>query len=298
MNANEETVQTFVNANIDECPCGSGRIIIDCCIVRRANTLAPPPKTGYAHPRCYARELNDCDTTISREHYVSESVLEIISPDMATPLLAVPPFAHGRLQTIPPSALAPKILCKRHNAALGGLDQIGSTFFRYVMGKVVPSPILMINGEEIERWMLKALCGLLASGHTSAQPKHWRPPYEWLEILFGTRAISQRSGLYFLRGKDIIAPFSQVGIWGIPDSDNSINGLFFLIGGFQFLFFMDTPRSDLPARIFASGWQMRYRPECLVIIENSIQREIHFGAPPWGGFIVVKMDPSGDAKSS
>jgi hypothetical protein len=65
------------------CPCGSGKTIINCHLgldgrLRKpVPSLRPPgPKTSYAHPGCYLRSTADCSRQISREHYISEAVLE------------------------------------------------------------------------------------------------------------------------------------------------------------------------------------------------------------------------------
>ena len=116
------------------------------------------------------------------------------------------------------------------------------------------------------------------------------PPDSWLLTLFAKVALPEGSGLYILRGKDIEASYHQIGVWPIESDEKGVfNGLFFLIGGFQFLFFMGSPRKDIPFRIFTSGWQMRYRPECIIIAGDSDQKEVHLGLPPRGGFVTIRM---------
>ena len=290
---NDDSERKTVNAFIDSCPCGSGRLIIDCCVTSRLNTTPPPPKTGYSNPKCYARQLNDCDHKATAEHYVSESVLKIVEVSGRHMKIAGPHWlARGEERPVSLRRLGPKVLCKRHNEALGTLDQIGKKFFEFIMGANVQNEYLMINGDEVERWMLKVLCGYLASGWISRDHKHSEPSNQWLQILFGSDTVPAGSGLYILRGKDITVNYHQIGVRVIESNEAGVfNGLYFLIAGFQFLFFMGSPRPDIPLRIFDSGWQMRYRPECIVIASDSDQREVHLGIPPRGGFVVMKTTP-------
>ena len=105
--------------------------------------------------------------------------------------------------------------------------------------------------------------------------------------------VPKSSGLYFLRGKDIKENPNHIGLWPLYSNvPGVINGLYIFIAGFQFMFFMGSPRQYIPLNVFKSGWQLRYRPECLVIIEDSIQREVHLGVPPRGGYVVMKIDKS------
>jgi len=36
-------------------------------------------RTGYRHPKCYAGADSNCSTKISKEHFISETLLERIS---------------------------------------------------------------------------------------------------------------------------------------------------------------------------------------------------------------------------
>jgi hypothetical protein len=63
-----------------------------------------------------------------------------------------------------------------------------------------PGPELqfLFNGDDIERWMLKAFCGVLfANRRDNVQlPSSWRPPLEWLRIIFEGVPFQVRCGLY------------------------------------------------------------------------------------------------------
>jgi hypothetical protein len=38
-------------------------------------------RTGYANPGCCAPRSNDCDHELTREHFITDDVLEIVSHD-------------------------------------------------------------------------------------------------------------------------------------------------------------------------------------------------------------------------
>ena len=43
--------------------------------MKASSTRPAGPSTGYSHPSCYAKELSDCSTGISKEHYISKGLL-------------------------------------------------------------------------------------------------------------------------------------------------------------------------------------------------------------------------------
>lgn len=121
----------------DPCPCRSGRSFSKCCLgvdlqLRPAGsrTTPKPPRTGESNPRCYASILNDCSATISREHYLSKCVLEMLSESN---MIALENFrvqgAEGT-KLVSLASLTGKILCDRHNSALSALDTIASGFYK------------------------------------------------------------------------------------------------------------------------------------------------------------------------
>jgi hypothetical protein len=56
----------------------------------------------------------------------------------------------------------------------------------------------LFNGFDIEKWMLKVLCGGIAGGLWSAVPRgQWTPPDQWLEVLFRNGRFPRLCGLYF-----------------------------------------------------------------------------------------------------
>lgn len=115
----------------------------------------------------------DCSKQISGEHYISASVLKHLSGSNVM-LHGAHWLAQNETKILPVAALKAKILCKRHNEAVAGLDAMAGKFFstlKLVYDDVFDkktlsrrSKWLLFSGEELELWMLKTAIGLFHSG--------------------------------------------------------------------------------------------------------------------------------------
>ena len=200
------------------CPCESGWVIASCCfdpsdgaLRKKVQSIQPPaPQTNFAHTGCYLRETNNCSTDISREHYISASVLEQLAVTDKTILLSGVPFlAHGETKALPVQSLTAKILCQRHNSALSPLDQEAGQFFkmltRAMMSKAkgqgtIKKQLWLASGTALELWMLKVTCGLYfsrlaASNHDSISDTHSIDMRKVIDAFEGKW--EHRAGLYF-----------------------------------------------------------------------------------------------------
>jgi hypothetical protein len=129
--------------------------------------------TGHSHDRCYMRRTRDCDGQISREHFVSASVLSHLGGQNVR-LSGVPWLAADETKDLPINALTANILCKRHNEAFAPLDAMAGKFFgvlRSIHDDVFDKRSLsrrgnwyLFSGEELELWLLKTAIGLFNSG--------------------------------------------------------------------------------------------------------------------------------------
>jgi hypothetical protein len=106
---------------------------------------------------------------------------------------------------ISPRRMVAKILCKRHNEALSPLDYQAGRLIRTI-GKFdrefndpEPRPdIVFFSGEDIERWMLKTICGTIASANAFKDRVTGIDdvPTGWVDLLFGKTAWNAPFGLY------------------------------------------------------------------------------------------------------
>jgi len=154
-------------------------------------------KAGLA--RCYAANLGGCRPPISSEHFISRAILEQIGPKIVIDGL---PWSNRQV-ALPATSLGSNVLCKHHNSLLSDVDVEAASMFRYVknfregrsFGEIV------LDGDKIERWTLKVLSGLLASGNMrradGSSTKGFVPPVNWNRVLFGLDRMPADRGLHF-----------------------------------------------------------------------------------------------------
>jgi hypothetical protein len=194
----------------DPCYCGSDEKVKFCHPTSKrgeiprpsaSNCKPPGSPTGFAHPGCYARQLNDCSTEMSGEHLFSEVMLNLVrGGDGKVSREGYPWQVEGEVQSLSPSSCKANVLCKRHNNALSPLDAVGGRFLKTILN--TPDflqhhnlRVLMLSGDDFERWMLKTLCT-----HTVAVRKFgsdWVPPMQGLEMLWNMNSFPPGCGLYF-----------------------------------------------------------------------------------------------------
>lgn len=167
---------------------------------------------GFCHPKCYAGSLGDCCTEISGEHCVSAELLRRGSRDkMAT----VTNLGFQRERNVPQrigiANLKAKVLCKVHNSRLSDYDQAilqlheGIEALEESFGQQpADTRRFRVDGDALERWLLKMLAGGLFSGNFLVPPKDRMTgvpiPEEWLAYLFCGRELPARHGLYLMTG--------------------------------------------------------------------------------------------------
>jgi hypothetical protein len=277
----------------DKCPCESGRMLRSCCLTvdgalrpATAVTCPPGPKTGIRNEGCYAAALADCSADISREHYVSYALLKLVSIDGKVTIDGFPWQDSGTVNRVPPPSLTGKILCRRHNVALSPLDAVASRLFERIdqfhreivdRARKNETQFFLFNGHDIERWMLKTLCGAVVSGNAKIKSgeSNWRPPLEWLKILFGEEPSAQRCGLYF-HSEVTGQPYIERGFKFISFS-NKITGVYgarISLNDERFVLAMSAPPEDLSETFIRDH---AYRPQGIRFMIDSCEKVIHFG---------------------
>ncbi len=243
----------------------------------------------FGHPQCYARELGDCSTGIVKEHYVSAVVLRGVSLGEPTVLVQNLSFQHpGTLEGRGIRSLVAKVLCEKHNAALSAFDGAGHALFGGMdrmdsaAGKVgTPPETYVVNGDHLERWMLKTLCGGLYSG-TMAVPggslKRVSPPVEWLNVLFRGTALPSGQGLYLRAGTPGEVFSTEPAILkmaAVLDKDNIVIGFRMWVFNFEYLLVLAHLPSTLPPMLHHA----RYRPAGLGVDGTGKSIRFEWGQP-------------------
>lgn len=136
---------------------------------------------------CFLEGFGTCSEKVSREHYVSATILRSIAPEGG---LAVGGLAWQKdpatLQGIGIGSLQSKILCQKHNSILSAYDEEASKFFKHLLAldkepNDVPAST-SLDGEKTQRWMLKTLIATTEAGGLNSNllsPRHKK-------ILLGT----------------------------------------------------------------------------------------------------------------
>ncbi len=202
----------------DPCLCQSGRPFSACCLGIDGITLRPRPacttptlpETGVGLPKCYASELCDCDTVLTNEHPKPKSVLELIaSGGNKIVVTHVVPGQDRKVFEVSPKSLCSGNLCNRHNGALSGVDAVASRFrstYDRIRAEFGDNRLrredrdFLFAGEDIERWMLQELCGMLDSRGLITREWNFltgKLPIRWLRILFGQEPFPPEWGLYW-----------------------------------------------------------------------------------------------------
>ncbi len=186
------------------CPCGSGQKDRDCCLTRGHYFKAPadvnptPPISGVVNPACYMSSTSDCSNDSEREHFFSESILRELSMGAKHVWAA---GMHWMAPEVPERAatkgISARVLCGRHNRALGPLDAAAVGFFRTLReirptdGEEPPPTHSLYSGHDIERWLLKVMLGLATSGLARDQDgercKTGKPPVVFARALLDPR---------------------------------------------------------------------------------------------------------------
>ena len=245
-----------LNDPLQKCPCGSPRPGHECCLdsegnVRGVPTAIPPAprSSGLSNARCYAAPIGGCSSEISREHYLSAALLRRLTEDGGR--LNLSKFVwleDGETKQLAPDNVAAKVLCKTHNEALSAYDAVGDRFCGLLLrcGWIAdggPPAVGLFNGEDLERWFLKTLCGITAM-EAEVHGRSWRAPVPWLESLFGIReAMPPQMGLWINLGGVVMFPDNAPNLSATPiDNPNGTDplGLRFGFSGLELVFLCTT----------------------------------------------------------
>lgn len=178
-----------------------------------------------------------------------------------------------------------KILCENHNNSLSDVDTEGKNAFEVFreMRRIENLPVRLrpsytkpfsINGNLLERWFLKTLINFSFRGSypIGLETKEIGvPSKELVEIVFGQRTFSGRSGLYFVvRVGQKIESSDKVAFAPLFVQKSYIVGGLFSFRGFRFLLFLNPegPPTHLDGLGLDRDWsdsQLNYHNQKILI---------------------------------
>lgn len=147
--------------------------------------------------KCWARSLGSCDG-ISGEHVISGAIFKA---GCSCPILIE---GVKRIRQGQPTQGAEKsnILCRHHNSSLSPLDEtIGKIAkFQAAANNSNFEESIIVEGELLERWLLKTVINSAAAGW--AAPVKWEPSPSIVRTIFGLDPVPDKNGLYSVDGVD------------------------------------------------------------------------------------------------
>jgi hypothetical protein len=230
-----------------------------------------PPETGRRRDGCYAGALLDCCDKLSHEHFLSRAVLRQLGDDDKTRISGLAWQAPETFNVLPLKSLGSKILCKRHNEAMSGLDaqilRLAETLQSFDKDLAAPTgadtKMSLFAGEDIERWMLKAVIGGVESENLEGS---MRPGA--LDLLFGRVRWPMGWGIHFNGGiGDRIYHSSSFALETIMHAaTKTVIGVRCIIRGFPFVLLLaNPPRAEV--------WG-KYRPGLISLRHGGSERRL------------------------
>lgn len=181
--------------------------------------------------------------------------------------------------------LGSMVLCERHNASLSALDDVGGAFAGFIKNSPVHAGDSVINGCDLERWLLKLFLGhSVVSYRQQRRVKNWQPPVELLDALFNACPLEKNCGLYACAIEGVGRP-PEFGLSYATDRSTGEGiGVFVTIEGLM-LFFAAHPPDSL---VLGPNLQLHFHPASLVISERFSTRTMHTGWYRGGKWIYPK----------
>lgn len=238
--------------------------------------------------KCWASSLCDCADGMSREHYVSDGIL-----DGESVTAFGLEWCRDEPRTISLKSAVAKILCAKHNSALSDLDGEAAKLSRFLVSEVYRQPNvearIKINGRRLEKWALKTFfnLGCLRALHRE-QPNTIEPPDSLIRYLYCNTVVPDGIGLYHV-SHSIGASNLEAGVsWNVIrkiDQPNQVVGLTFIFYGVRFAVVIEAVRAEskiqgmgLIGEFDFSRSEVSYRPTSISFLglsaaEKSIELE-------------------------
>lgn len=267
----------------DPCPCSSSQPANTCCLSasgmwKKAPSIISPdsPQTGLANTACFLSFTNNCSEDITREHYISDTVLSEVEHKNTVKITGLPWIGDREFAKVGKRSVSSKVLCRHHNNALSPLDsavgRLVRTFGTFDRNFNSPNPrpeLALFCGEDIERWMLKTICGMAAAKQIARNKQALASPIsrQLLEMLLGAREWPRFWGLYVKIPDGRIYHSTSFAFQPRTHPEtNEVKAAEFVFHGFQFSLLLGNPKHP-------EAWGI-HRPRTLYFTDGSIEKVI------------------------
>jgi hypothetical protein len=229
------------------------------------------------------RRTCNCSTTISGEHFISETVLSILNPKTLR-ISGASWIPSGQIRDLPVKALQANVLCERHNNALSQLDAMAGRFFR-ALGQIYDDlgqrtlsrrPIWQLfSGEELELWLLKTILGFFHADVLSKDGKKISQTQTIMnnsvEETYRTGRFAEPCGMYVLKNADISVQLGALEFTSLSEeSDQRVVGCRLSMMGLIITLFTDPHMRNRDAFTVDHS----YRPDYLFYRNNRRRHSI------------------------
>ena len=235
------------------CLCGSSKPGNQCCFNgsewhKRATTLglrALP--AASATEKCYMRELGSCSGGASGEHLISEAIIRLLAGDGDFTVAGLPWIPPGEFRAIGPKSLTANCLCRKHNSALHPLDDAALAFFtalKSCLDRSANSLRFIVSGHDIERWLLKTLKAMAASGNLASGqeklPGAFSSDVRVLDMLDNPSLWPDSTGLYcIMRAGELTENHNRFQLAPLSNERGEVGGLWTNILGLSFILMLE-----------------------------------------------------------
>ncbi|NMG73325.1 hypothetical protein [Aromatoleum diolicum] len=239
------------------------------------------------NPACYLSGYSPCDAKLSGDHLISKSLLSQLG-DNAVYIEGLP-WCKG-LKRVGVNSITGRVLCRLHNSQLSDFDSSASLLFRCL--HQLPKRIVeteqreecVVNGLNVERWMLKTAATLLASGNATRNGQVIRSSLNptWPSILMRKADFSEGCGLFLERpacGTTEMMPEFTIRLNWMDEECVGVTTSFL-----GFVFHLHTKRVE-------SGSDYLYRPGGMIFQRGNVEKvmAIHYGSAQCGQAPIIKV---------
>ncbi len=241
--------------------------------------------------KCWANSLGGCDG-ISGEHIFSNAIFKAGC--------SCPTLVEGvkRIRGGDPTRGAEKsnILCRHHNSLLSPLDEVIGQVANFQAEANCESfnGTLLVEGELLERWLLKTVVNVAAAGWMG--PFKWQPSDDIVGSIFGLSPVPAQLGLYSVDGVDPNhRPSGGVSfspLFFLTPAGRILAGVYVTVHGMPLLASFNTELArrlesgempDLQTKFSPEGLRHLYHPGAIVMSRQR-GKPVHIGLS-WGGVL-------------